>query len=216
MSKFKAFDRNSQKYDEWFDKNKFIYESELQAVKELLPRSKNGVEVGVGTGSFCSPFAIKLGVDPSKEMGKIAQKRGIKVIEGVAESLPFTDSKFDFVLMVTTICFLDDIEKALKEANSVLKPNGFIIIGFIDAESPLGMFYDEHKNESKFYKQATSYSVKEVIRHMENAQFKDFTLRQTLFQSSEEIKNIEPVKEGYGEGSFIVVRGTKFVNIIIL
>jgi len=209
MPNIDPFEKYPEQYDEWFDKNRFVYESELEAVKELIPKSKNGFEVGVGSGRFAAPLGIKLGVDPSKEMGKIAQKRGIKVIEGVAESLPFPDTQFDFVLMVTTICFSDDIETTFKEANRVLKYGGSLIIGFIDANSSMGKFYEEHKTESKFYKYATFYSVKEVILLMKNAHFKDFSLRQTLFQPSEELENIEPVKEGYGEGSFIVVRGVK-------
>jgi ubiquinone/menaquinone biosynthesis C-methylase UbiE len=147
MTKTNPFESYAQKYDEWFDKNRFIYESELQAVKELLPKNKNGVEVGVGTGRFAGPLTIKLGVDSSKEMGKIAKNRGIKVIEGVAESLPLYDLEFEFVLMVTTICFLDNIEKAFNEIYRVLKSNGSVIIGFIDAESPLGKFYEEHKTK---------------------------------------------------------------------
>jgi hypothetical protein len=59
---------------------------------------------------------------------------------------------------------------------------------------PWACFMKSIKMKVKFYKQATFYSVKEVIYHMENAQFKDFTFRQTLIQPSEEIKNIEPVK----------------------
>ena len=209
MAKINPFEIYAQKYDEWFDKNKFAYESELEAIKELLPESKNGIEVGLGSGRFSAPFGIKLGVDPSKEMGKIANKRGIKVIEGIAESLPLADSQFDFLLMVTTICFLDDIEKAFNEAYRVLKSGGSLIIGFIDVESPLGKFYEDHKTESKFYKYAKFYSVKEVILHMQNAHFKDFNFRQTLFHPLNELKHIEPVKKGYGEGSFVVVRGFK-------
>ena len=122
MEKFEPFENYSQKYDEWFDKNISIYELELQAVKELLPESENSIEIGVGSGRFAAPLGIKLGIDPSKKMGKLAEKRGIKFIEGVAESLPFPDSHFDFILMVTTICFLDNISKAFKEAYRVLKP----------------------------------------------------------------------------------------------
>ena len=209
MVKFEPFENYSKKYDEWFDKNRFIYESELQAVKELLPISKNGIEVGVGSGRFAAPLGIKLGLDPSRKMGKIAEKRGIKVIEGVAESLPFPDSHFDFILMVTTICFLDDVEKAFKEANRVLKPKGYLIIGFIDAESPMGKLYKKHKNESTFYKDATFYSVKKVVSNMRKAYFRGFSFRQTLFQPSDKIKAIESVKKGYGDGSFIVIKGTK-------
>jgi ubiquinone/menaquinone biosynthesis C-methylase UbiE len=206
---FEPFDRFAQKYDEWFDKNRFTYESELQAIKELLPESRNGIEVGVGSGRFAAPLKIKLGVDPSREMGKIAQKRDIKVIEGIAESLPFPDSQFDLVLMVTTICFLDDVEKSLKEAYRVLKSNGYIIIGFIDAESPMGKYYEQHKAESNFYQKATFLSVKEVIYHLEKVHFIDLHFRQTLFHHLNRLKHLEPVKNGYGEGSFIVVRGTK-------
>ncbi len=76
MAKSDPFDSYAMKYDEWFDRNRFVYESELQAIKELIPRSKNSIEVGVGSGRFAVPLGIKLGVDPSKEMGKIAGKRG--------------------------------------------------------------------------------------------------------------------------------------------
>ncbi|MGC9517790.1 MAG: class I SAM-dependent methyltransferase [Methanomicrobiales archaeon] len=209
MANFEPFENYSRKYDEWFDKNEYIYESELQAVKELLPKSKNGVEVGVGSGRFAAPLGIKLGLDPSHKMGKIAQKRGIKVIEGFAESLPFPDSHFDFILMVTTLCFLDDVKKAFDEAYRVLKFKGYLIIGFIDAESILGKFYEDIKSDSDFYKYARFYSVKEVISLMNDANFENLCFRQTLFQPLDKIRDVEKVKKGYGEGSFIVVKGTK-------
>lgn len=41
-----------------------------------------------------------------------AEKQGIRVYCHEAEDLPFSDSEFDFVLMVTTICFVDDISKS--------------------------------------------------------------------------------------------------------
>jgi SAM-dependent methyltransferase len=208
MVNFEPFETNALKYDEWFDMNRSTYESELQAVRELLPKSKNGVEVGVGSGRFASPLGIKLGLDPSREMGKLAKKRGVKVIEGVAELLPFDDMQFDFVLMVTTICFLDDVEKAFKEAYRVLKHGGYLIIGFIDAESPVGKLYEKHKDESTFYKDARFYSVKEVVSYMKKAHFRDFNFKQTLSQLEEELKYIN-VKDGYGEGSFVVVKGVK-------
>jgi len=205
----KSFDRFALQYDEWFDKNRFIYESELQAIKELLPEYGNGLEVGVGSGRFAAPLNIKLGVDPSRDMGKIAQKRGIKVVKGVAESLPFTTSQFDLVLMVTTLCFLDNVKKAFEEVHRVLKPDGYFIIGFIDADSPLGKYYQHHKSESKFYNDAKFYPVKEVISYLKQTPFNDLQFRQTLFRPLSKIKHPEPVKEGFGEGSFVVIRGSK-------
>jgi len=204
-----SFDNYAQEYDDWYEKNRFIYESELQAIKELMPSSGNGVEVGVGSGRFAGPLNIKLGVEPSREIAKIAKKRGIEIIEGVAESLPFHDSEFDFVLMVTTICFLEDIDKALQEVYRVLKSGGSLIIGFIDVASSLGKFYSAHKKGSRFYKYAKFYSAHEVISYMENANLKDLQFRQTIFHPLKKLKCTDPVKEGHGEGSFVVVKGFK-------
>lgn len=209
MPKVESFERYANRYEEWFVKNRFAYEAELQAIRKLLPKSHIGVEIGVGTGRFAVPLGLKFGVEPSKAMGEIAQKRGIEVIDGVAEALPFKDSQFDFALMVTTICFIDDIETSFKEAHRVLKPKGFLIIGFVDRNSPLGMAYQKHKNENVFYKEANFYSTDEVVSYLKKAGFQDFAFTQTIFQDLKKISEIEPVREGYGEGSFVAVRGLK-------
>jgi len=142
-------------------------------------------------------------------MRKIAEKRGIKVIDGVAEKLPFDDSQFAFALMVTTICFLDDTKAAFNEAYRVLKPDGCFIIGFADKLSPLGRLYQQHKMKNVFYRIANFYSVDEVVSYLKETGFGNFTFVQTIFNSLTEIKDIEPIKEGYGQGSFVVIRATK-------
>ena len=91
-------------------------------------------------------------------MADIAQRRGIKVYRAVAEALPFRPDSFDLVVMVTVLCFLRDPFLALTEATRVLKPGGQILIGMIDKDSPLGRYYEAHKQESKFYRQANFYA----------------------------------------------------------
>jgi ubiquinone/menaquinone biosynthesis C-methylase UbiE len=196
MAKIEPFEKYEEQFEDWYERNKLTYESELKAIKEQLPKSNNGIEIGVGTGRFAAPLGIKVGVEPSSKMRAIAQQRGIKVVGGVAEALPFDDSQFDFALMVTTICFLDDIEIAFKEVYRVLKPNGCLVIGFIDKDSPIGKLYNQHKEDNVFYKIATFYSIKEVIS----------CLKQTIFHEIAEIKDVEPIKDGYGEGSFVVIK----------
>jgi len=209
MAKIEPFDRYTAQYEQWFELNKYAYESEILAIKALLPASGEGFEIGVGSGLFAKPFGIKFGIDPSEKMREIARKRGIDAIDGIAESLPYDDSRFDFALMVTTICFLDDIEAALKEAHRVIKPGGSLIIGFVDKNSALGKQYLKHKNESLFYRIATFYSVDEVVFFLKKAGFRDYTFTQTVFHYLHEIHAVEPVKKGYGEGSFVAVRAIK-------
>ena len=145
MEKVEPFERYTEEYEDWFERNKFAYLSELEAIKSQLPKTGYGLEIGVGSGRFAAPLGINLGIEPSKKMGEIARQRGIEAIAGVAEALPFDDAQFDFALMITTICFLNDIKNAFREAYRVLKPDGCLIIGFIDKDSPLGKLYQRHK-----------------------------------------------------------------------
>jgi len=209
MPKITPFEQYSSQYEAWFEKNIFAYKSEICAIKKVLPKNKHGVEIGIGSGKFAVPLGIKIGVDPSAKMRKITEKRGLKVIESVAEKLPFENSTFDFALMVTTICFLDNIEKSFQEAYRILKWCGCLVIGFVDKNSAVGKMYLQHKHESIFYKDADFYSVDEVVFYLKKSGFKDFIFYQTIFKNLKDIKKIEPVKRGYGKGSFVVIKARK-------
>ena len=201
---------NAKQYDKWFEKNRWAYNAELRAVRLLFtPTSQPGIEVGVGTGRFAAPLKIRIGVEPSRNMRELAQKRGIIAIGGVAEKLPFKDSVLEFVLMVTTICFVNDIFKAFKESFRVLSEGGNIIIGMINSDSPIGRIYLKHKHDSLFFKKATFYSVDEILKLMRQTGFYDFDFRQTIFQDISETTESEIVKTGYGEGLFVVIRGKR-------
>lgn len=205
MAKIEPFDQFTERYEQWFERHLEVYLSEINAIRSLIPKSERGVEIGVGTGRFAAPLGIKLGVEPSAKMGEIAKERGIEVISGVAENLPIEDEQFDFVLMVTTICFVDDAQKALGEACRVLKKDGHLLIGFIDKNSPLGRIYQEEKEQNPFYKVASFFSARDLEAELEKAGFRDFRFVQTIFHPLNKCEAIELTKEGYGEGSFVVV-----------
>ena len=209
MPKVEAFEEHAERYDQWFARNRFAYESEMEAVRALLPEGVAGVEIGAGTGRFASPLGVKVGVEPSRPMARVLLQRGVAAVNGVAEALPLADGQFGFALMVTAICFLDDVEAAFREAHRVLKPGGALIIGFVDRHGPLGRAYQEHKACSVFYREATFYSVDEVVLYLRGAGFGEFAFRQTIFQPLRRIREREPLREGYGRGSFVVVRGLK-------
>ena len=211
MVKIESFEKNSKEYEKWFIKNHDIYIAELNALKSLVPPNKYGVEIGVGTGRFALPLEIKVGIEPSKKMAEISINRGIKVYDGIAEQLPFDNETFDFVLFVTTICFVDDLQESFREAYRVLKNKGFIIVGFVDKESELGRCYQLNRDKSKFYINATFYSAKEVLDFLRKTNFKNFVIKQTVFPSRN--SRIDSVEDGYGKGSFVIIKGFKQTNL---
>ncbi|MBN1627379.1 MAG: class I SAM-dependent methyltransferase [Deltaproteobacteria bacterium] len=206
MSRIEAFERYSNEYDKWFDNHADIYTVELEAIRRLVPPAgTEGMEVGVGSGKFAVPLGIKIGVEPSEKMASKARLQGIEVYSGIAEDLPFPDCRFDFVLMVTTICFVDDAAKSLREVQRVLKNGGFIIVAFVDRESELGKQYSEKREDSKFYKNATFFSTPEVLTYLKESGFVIKNVLQTLIPG----KLPETILEGFGTGAFIVIKGMK-------
>jgi len=211
MARTEPFDKHAKEYDSWFDEHRAVYQSELNAIRAALSQSGLGqaVEIGAGTGRFAVPLGIKLGVEPSAEMASIARQRGMEILIGVAENLPLPDDSCDSVLFVTTICFVDDPRKSFQEARRVLRPGGQIIVGFIDANSPIGRLYQERKEASVFYRDARFYAFSELRKMLLWLGFKNVKVWQTLFKPLKEIPEPEPVKEGFGSGSFLVIRAEK-------
>jgi ubiquinone/menaquinone biosynthesis C-methylase UbiE len=205
----RVFEMFACEYDSWFDANRFVYDSEVLALRRFVPEHCKGLEVGVGTGRFAVPFGIHIGVEPAQAMANIARKRGVEVHKAMAEDLPFADASFDFILMVTTICFLQDPIQALLEAKRVLKPGGRVIVGMTDRNSSLGRIYESKKENSKFYRHAHFYSVEQVLEWLKRVEYADIRICQTIFKTPENLTSIEPIKEGYGECGFIVVSAQK-------
>ncbi len=140
-------------------------------------------------------------------MLEYARARGIRVVQGVAEQLPFATASFDYALSVTTICFVDDAGAMLREARRVIKPDGCLVVGFIDRESALGRKYLARQAENVFYREATFYSATEVERLRCDCGFPCQVWVQTLSGLLPETGEIEPLRAGCGTGAFVVVRG---------
>jgi ubiquinone/menaquinone biosynthesis C-methylase UbiE len=131
------------------------------------------------------------------------------VVEGVAEKLPCLDESFDYALMVTTICFVDEPQKSIEEVYRILRPCGKFILGFVDKESPIGKLYQKHKAESIFYAEASFFSTNEIPNLLKNCSFSIKQTLETVFGQVNEIKEQQEPRDEHGEGSFVVVVGEK-------
>ena len=209
MPKTENFNQHADKYDNWFDVNKCVFQSELNALRKAFSVTENVIEVGIGSGIFAAPLGIKDGVEPSEAMRERAENKGLKPINGVAENLPYADNSKNAVLMVTTLCFVDDIYKSFQEVHRVLKDDAYFIIGFVDKNSPIGKFYLEHKGKNVFYKDAIFFGTEELYEILNDTGFKINNTYQTVYGKIEAVNKVQNVLVGYGQGSFVVIKAQK-------
>lgn len=203
MSVFE-YDENVTRYELWFEKHPAVFRSEINLLRYILPAGV-GFEVGIGTGLFARGLGIRMGNDPSEAMLRVAQSRNLITYQCKGDHLPFHDGYFDFVLMVTTICFLDDVEGTLKECFRIIRSGGSILIGFVDRDSAIGKTYLAKKEKSLFYRDARFYSTGQVCSFLKKTGFTIKDVRQTLFGDLKEITEVQKHIKGSGKGGFVGV-----------
>jgi ubiquinone/menaquinone biosynthesis C-methylase UbiE len=95
------------------------------------------LELGIGTGlnlpHYPKTITCLHAIDPANLLPKIVMERSagqsfpIRIQHLTAESLPYDDDSFDFVVSTWTLCTIPDLIKALREVRRVLKPNGVFL-----------------------------------------------------------------------------------------
>ncbi len=156
------FEDHAADYDRWFDEHGDVYTAQDRMLCTAIPDHGCGLEVGVGSGRFAVPLGIRCGIDPSRELLKMAKSRGIEVMLGEGEHLPCRTGSLDHVLMMTVICFLDDVIAVFREVNRVLMPGGLLVVGFIEAGGEIHREYLQEPIKGRFLRHATFWTVAEV------------------------------------------------------
>jgi tRNA (adenine37-N6)-methyltransferase len=194
------FDILADKYNAWYDseEGRPLYECELRCLRPLVEAAPKPIlEIGVGTGRFAMHFPGVTGIDPSLNALKMAEKRGVKTVHGYGENLPFEDETFGCILIIVTLCFVENPLDVLRETKRVLRKGGSIIIGLVPKDSPWGAFYEEKKRASHpFYSNARFYTFKEIENMLQTAGLKISRIRSTLLQRPDDSRRIEESVEG--------------------
>jgi len=195
-----TFEELADRYDAWFDKpaGRAIFGAEVACIGSLLPADLSGwVEVGVGTGRFAAALGVPEGIDPSGAMLKKAEARGIRIIQGKAECLPYRNASLDGVLLAVTLCFLEAPEQAMREFARVLKNNRSLLVGIVPADSSWGRFYQAKGKEGHaFYSVAVFYTCEQVKQLAASAGFAFVSGTSTLpMGPDEQLEGVE-VRDG--------------------
>jgi len=99
------------------------------------------LDVGCGTGHFTRRFAQAglhvTGIDPDKNALDFARNHSTSIDyrEGDVRHLPFADHSFDYCSAVTSLCFVEDVEAALREMWRVSRKG--IVLGILNRNSLL-------------------------------------------------------------------------------
>ena len=172
-----AFSRFANDYDRWFDEHSDVYTGQVALLQRHLPKGPGEMlEIGTGSGRFASRLGIRHGIDPSPRLIAMAKGRGLEPVLGAGEFLPYRDGTFDGILMMTVICFMDDVTLAFQEAFRVLRPKGFLVVAFLEKEGEIAR--REERSEGRLFRYARFYSEPEVAGALAGAGFSQARVRE--------------------------------------
>lgn len=233
----KMFDGYADKYDQWFLTNNRVFESELKLLHACLnPLKKDKIlSVGCGSGLFESALKreydiiVEYGLEPSTDMAKIAEKRGVKVEIGDAETTLLKDEEYDVIYLNGCSTYIADLSSAYRNCYNALKKGGSLILLDVPVESAYGILYSFAKyvggyDEKLFsrIKPALPYPielVKSGIFHspteklsivkdelkMKNIRFMQTLVAHPIYTND----SVEEPIEGYDKGGYVALIAEK-------
>ncbi|MBI3574933.1 MAG: class I SAM-dependent methyltransferase [Gammaproteobacteria bacterium] len=136
---------NPGEYEAWYQtaRGSWIAGREFDLMRRLLdaPASATLLDVGCGTGHFSRRFAAAglrvAGLDPDAAMLEHAYGLGggVSYLLGTGTELSFGDNAYDYVTAVTSMCFIADPERALREMWRVARRA--VLLGLLNRRSLL-------------------------------------------------------------------------------
>lgn len=211
---YEMFDSLAEQYDAWYDtpRGRWLFTAEVGCLRPFVDRlGEPRLEIGVGTGRFAEELGVSQGVDPAPRPLAIAASRGVETECTAGEDLPYDDDSFGGILIVFTLCFVDDASGVLREANRVLRPDGDLVLGVIPRDTQWADEYSRRGREGHpLYSAAHFFSIVEIENLLTTAGFQVAGFRSTLFTAPHEISDaverqrVEEVRSGLVAGAGFV------------
>ena len=223
------FDGYADKYDEWFMKNENLFTSELRLFEKVLGDITGKKLLSVGCGSGLIDSSNIDGIEPSEDMGRIAEKRGINVIKyGLIEDVDLPEETYDIIYFNGSSSYMEDLKPVYEKSLRALKKNGKLILLDVPKESAFGFMYLLGKSLNTYdheflegampelpYPLALAssgvwHTTEEKINVLKELGIKNFDFYQTLIKNPL-YTNEEPeeVSEGYKSGGYVAIIAEK-------
>lgn len=230
------FDGHADKYDQWFMENDKVFMSELKllaACIEPLKRDKV-LSVGCGSGLFEASlrkeYGIEItdGLEPSKDMALIAEKRVLNVQISDIESADLKDEEYDLIYLNGCSTYFSDLEKNYQKCYKALKKGGHIVLLDVAKESAYGILYSFARHVGGYdpelfseiapklpypielLNSAVLYTHKAIKEAVENVGFTNIRSMQTLVASPVYTNDyVEEPVEGGEKGGYVAVIAEK-------
>lgn len=121
-----------------------------------IPDNSSVLDIGCNSGEFMKKLidgkkGVKVkGIDLSQNVVKIAQGKGLDVVLGDGETLPFPDASFDYVVLMEVIVHVHEPRKMLAEIKRVLKKDG-VLIGSAPHKNLEMNIWDDRRMHHAYY-----------------------------------------------------------------
>lgn len=187
---------------------------------EYINYKKNisAIDIGFGTGFPLTEIAMRLGdssiiygIDHSAEAIEKTRKKiehyginNVKIIEGVAESIPLTDNSIDLITSNNGLNNVSDIDKAFEECARIIKKGGQLIMT-MNLDGSMFEFYDIFKSVLSDFQLYEEIML--VEKHITQKRPAVHGIVSKLREQGFEIKDLE-----YDQFNYYFANGTAMLN----
>ena len=147
----------SDEYISHTDSKKGVVSALYQIVKKRALKNKVNListdnnqsgsllDIGAGTGDFLKQAKTAnwnvFGIEPNKSARDLAFKKGIELKENIDD---YKEQTFDVITLWHVLEHLPNLEETIKKIESLLKPNGVLIIAVPNFKSYDAAYYKNH------------------------------------------------------------------------
>jgi len=143
----------------------YSLKKKLRLISNLQKEKGRLLDIGAGTGSFLAAAKqqdwITFGVEPNENARKLSLEKNVKLVDKLAA---FEGEKFEVITLWHVLEHLPNLENTVKSIESLLSPNGVLVIAVPNYNSW----------DAKYYK--TFWAAYDVPRHLWHFSQKSMTL----------------------------------------